>query len=411
MYKFLKQCTALMFINITIVLADPVDPTIGSTNNSDEFECLPPEQWKFPKGYPEVRAINSGSESGTKPLSELAQPLPKLTKKEEIIKDVLIYYPKIAQMVLLLNDPESRQEFLPRQLLLVGQAGVSKTTIATVLAYALKRKVIYFQGASLVGDQFQNSGVKRIEDTLGQVLSEIQKTDEKYIVIVDEFMRIVEDFDKDRGEGKKMATLVWYYLDRFKESGKVFFVGTANSIKELPRQVKSRFDSDILKIDVPNAIYRKKILTNIISNRHNLSKEEFESLIGKTEGFTHRKIEKIVVSAIKFAMERDNKNPKIKLNDFQQAVKNLKDQDYKSWDEQAKEFFNENYTVIAGGSMLVGGISQIGEKSWSILKKLIDKNPKMILEVLSNGETIIRYENLNRLGSGILRGMQMAANR
>ncbi len=359
MYKFLKQGIALMLLTTTSILANQAEPTMGDGGNPKPFAYLPPDQWQLPS-KPEIRPINLNPESEAKDkeadanlLSKLAQPLPKLTNKEEIINDVLAHYPEIARKVRLLSDPDSRQEFLPRQLLLVGQAGVSKTTIATVLAHVLDRKVIFLQGASLVGDQFQNSGVARIEGTLGEVWREVQKTDDKYIVIIDEFMRIVEDFDKDRGEGKKIATLVWYYLDRLRESGQVFFVATANSVKELPHQVKSRFDNDILKIDVPDQTYRKKILANIIGDCNGMSKKEFDSLGDKTAGFTHRKIEKIVFFAMQLAMDRDNKNPKIKMDDFQQGVKRIEEQDYQTWTEQTRDFFNENSNVIGGTTSII----------------------------------------------------------
>jgi AAA+ superfamily predicted ATPase len=266
-----------------------------------------------------------------------------------VIEDIMEHYPEVAERVNLLKRKLMAKKFYPDGMILVGEPGVSKTTIALAVAQMLGRKVVFLEATSLVGDKYQNSGVNALEEKLNKVNKDSQGFwGTKYVVIIDEIMRLAEKFENEKGEGKDIATKLWLTLDKFKASKNVFFIATANDIDKLPKQVKSRFGNDIITIEAPNDAYRKKIIQNHLEGFHNLSHEELQQLVKKTSGMTHRDLASIVLFAGRAAIDRvgDDEKPSITLDDLLKSIGRLKDINKQGWVDWGYDIYEKNEKAI-----------------------------------------------------------------
>lgn len=286
---------------------------------------------------------------------------------DQIVQDILTHYPSIADKVKLLQNAPVGHKFLPDGLILVGKPGVSKTTIALAIARELNRKVAFFEATSLVGDQYQNSGVNYLQDKLGSIIKEIEESkDTQYVVIIDEITRLTEKFKNENGEGKDISTKLWLILDRFKESKRVFFIATANSLAKLPAPLRSRFANNILEITTPDEAYRRKILNNHLESHHNVKTEDMNKIIKQTEGVTHRDLTNIVMQAGEYALTRDSNNPIITYADIMRAYHENRYREQRSYKEQFVEWFDDNKETIDAVTkvgvmiLVVGGVATGG---------------------------------------------------
>jgi SpoVK/Ycf46/Vps4 family AAA+-type ATPase len=286
---------------------------------------------------------------------------------DQIVQDVLTYYPTIADKVKLLQNAPVGHKFLPDGLILVGAPGVSKTTIALAIARELNRKVAFFEATSLVGDQYQNSGVNYLQAKLGSIIKEIEESkDTQYVVIIDEITRLTEKFKNEQGEGKDISTKLWLTLDRFKESKRVFFIATANSLAKLPAPLRSRFANNILEIATPDEAYRKKILNNHLESHHNVKAEDMNKIIQRTAGVTHRDLTNIVMQAGEYALTRDSNNPIITYADIVKAYRENRCREQRSYKEQFVEWADDNKETIDAVTkvgvmiLVVGGVATGG---------------------------------------------------
>lgn len=342
-----KTIVSTCIVTISMVVADPIDPGAGIFPATGEY--------KHSINTPRSKVQ---SDNGSDVFPHIS---------DQVVQDVLTYYPVIANKVKLLQDAPVGSKFLPDGLVLVGQPGVSKTTIALAIAQQLKRKVAFFEATSLVGDQYQNSGVNYLQAKLGNIVKEIEESkDTQYVVIIDEIVRLTEKFKNENGEGKDISTKLWLILDRFKESKRVFFIATANSLEKLPGPLRSRFTNNIIQVDAPNESYRKKILSNHLESCHNLTQEEVQKIVRQTKGVTHRDLTNIVMQAGEYAIIRDMNNPIITYADLIKSYQENRRWAQKSYKEQFLEWSDDNkelletitklgVTILVVGGVVTGG--------------------------------------------------------
>lgn len=286
--------------------------------NLNEPKTFRTGNFKFPENDPK----NKPQQSRNIDKEDVLQEIP-----EEIVEDIMHEYPEIAKRIEALQDEDMDAVFIPKTLLLAGKPGCGKTTIAVAIAQVLNRKVAFFEATSLVGDAYQNSGVNYLEAKLDKIICDIEKNpQDKYVVIIDEVMRLAENHKSDRAEERNTATKLWLIMDKYKRSNRVFFIATANEIDDLPEQIKSRFsEHNIIEVKMPTADYRKKILLNCLGNNHKLTKDELGNLVGYTEGLTHRQIETIVEAGALISLMKTGNKKIITYEALEEAIGKVKD--------------------------------------------------------------------------------------
>ena len=163
-------------------------------------------------------------------------------------------------------------------------------------------------------NEYKNSGPQNLLREIYPLL----ESGRKVVVILDELTELTDKYKKENDSDATVAAALWILLDSCAQYDNVFFIGTSNkSKKDLPAQLQSRFDEDIITIDMPNSAARKRMLQHFLKDeRHKIDAAFLQYLVKKTDGRSAREIEKLVCKAIQFANVRTPRRYTVRVKRF-----------------------------------------------------------------------------------------------
>jgi AAA+ superfamily predicted ATPase len=223
----------------------------------------------------------------------------------------------IKKIIINLMYPPHNKAALPKRLLLVGKPGTGKTTLAKAIAIKCGYDY-YIVEAPFLLNEYKNSGPQNLLREIYPLL----ESGRKVVVILDELTELTDKYKKENDSDATVAAALWILLDSCAQYDNVFFIGTSNKAKkDLPAQLQSRFDEDIITIDMPNSAARKRMLEHFLKDeRHKIDAAFLHYLIKKTDGRSVREIEKLVCKAIQFANVRIPRRYTVTPKDFEKAL-------------------------------------------------------------------------------------------
>jgi uncharacterized protein len=188
----------------------------------------------------------------------------------------------------------SEFEALPKRLLLVGEPGTGKTTLANAISAQLKRKYVFVR-APLLGNEYKNSETAN----LTRILSYWISRDEPVVIIIDEINVYADKKENPLLQETNAGSVLWMLLDKCANNPNILVIGTANDVTKLPPQLKDRFEGLVVEIPKANASARKEILEFYLAKRggHKCSNYFLSKFAKNLDGFSHRRIEALVNTA------------------------------------------------------------------------------------------------------------------
>jgi hypothetical protein len=167
-------------------------------------------------------------------------------------------------------------------------------------------------------NEYKNSGQQNLLREIYPLLD----SGEPIVVIIDEVTELTNNHEKDNNTDPMVSSALWLLLDLCAQYPNVFFIGTSNKEKkDLPAQLKSRFDEDIITIPLPGPNARRAILEHHLNCEPSaIDAQYIQYLVSKTRGRSAREIEKIVLKAIQYANSASPHNYTITKKDFAKAL-------------------------------------------------------------------------------------------
>lgn len=190
-------------------------------------------------------------------------------------------------------DFRTRDEILPKRILLVGPPGTGKSTFTSVIAHKLKRG-FYFIKMSLLGNEYKNSEVAALSNIINDAIS-LKKP---FIIVLDEINVITEKrSNSHESTDQTVASALWLLLDTVANHPNILVIATANDVSKLPEPLKDRFEGNIFEIYSNNERSRRNVLLfHLWKDMHyfNFSENYLLKLVRKTDQFSPRQLEMLV---------------------------------------------------------------------------------------------------------------------
>lgn len=188
----------------------------------------------------------------------------------------------------------TRNEILPRRILLVGPPGTGKSTFTSVIAHKLKRSFYYIK-MSLLGNEYKNSEVAALSNIINDAIS-LKKP---FIIVLDEINIITERRSNNHeSTDQTVASALWLLLDSIANHPNILVVATANDVSKLPEPLKDRFEGNIFEIYSNNAQQRFQVLFyHLYKDMHFCNLTDYgyiDILARKTAQFSPRQLEMLV---------------------------------------------------------------------------------------------------------------------
>ncbi len=268
-----------------------------------------------------------------------AQKLP-----DELVDCLLDHSPELVkEYINYLEYSASVGEVKPKTLFLHGPSGVGKTE--TAIALAIKAKMPYtLIKASDFGTTFQNSAKLQIKDKFDSIIH----ADTPHVIIIDEFMRLVENYNDARGthEDNTTATAVWDLLDQCAKAKNILVIATANGIERCPEMVRTRFGSNrFVEFKMPDKQVRKKIL-QLLMKKFSCSETVLNQVVEATEGISPRDL-RAMLELVELKMACKNKEKAyVAFDDFKNEIERCKASGTGFYGEVAKMMHNAKEELV-----------------------------------------------------------------
>ncbi|MFZ5954160.1 MAG: AAA family ATPase [Candidatus Dependentiae bacterium] len=284
---------------------------------------------------------NDGDCDTTPPPTEQPIPTPVPYRIVDVDKSLchqlLMQAPSSVKKVIYnLIYPPKNVRAMPKKLLLVGPPGCGKSSIAQTIAYATGRHAVLME-APFIANEYKNSGPQN----LLRLLNEIVKIKLNCVIILDEINVLFKSNQGHVNPDAGLLEALWLFLDECAKHTNIFFVATCNDLKNIPPALKSRFEGEIVTIDVPNYDARQLIIHYFLSQtEHSLSQRYINWLVNKTKRLSIRDIEHMLMQATQnanFAHEDHILTEK----DINQALKGIKTWNLRDYFENHKSLLEK----------------------------------------------------------------------
>ncbi len=217
------------------------------------------------------------------------------------LKNIVAVYKEKFQNFSKIEHEEIRQLYLAamqRKIILAGPPGVGKSVLAQVVPEDCSVRYCFISAPS-IPNEYKNSGITKLDELFLPYFEQ----QEPIFIILDEITGLT---DRKHGKHNPDSGLVEHLLtllDRCDRYNHIVVIMTANDLKKLPEQLKSRLCGSIIKMDYPKESHRKEILCLYLEGlNRSISKEALGSIARQSVDFSGRELEHMVRLAASYAI-------------------------------------------------------------------------------------------------------------
>lgn len=241
-------------------------------------------------------------------LADGSEKQPGVPLNPELMQSIISESPQqvktvIERFKLAKIHPHMRNVLVTDRLLLAGPPGVGKTDLAKTIAHEIGRPFIFVQ-CSLLSTEYQNSGAQNIKRTI----EEIQDKKEPYVVILDEIHCLIDKKKNDKRSDQDPAVALWQIIDECAQHNNILFIGTTNSLENMPEALKSRFTNAIIEVPLPGTDVRKRVIEFYGANAC-LNDAMIKDLVKKTNGYSCREIKELIREILALTLQAEKDQP------------------------------------------------------------------------------------------------------
>jgi hypothetical protein len=312
-----------------------------------------------------------------------------------------MYAPSSVKKVIYnLIYPPKNVRAVPKKLLLVGPPGCGKSSMAQAIAYGTGRHAVLME-APFIANEYKNSGPQNIL----RLLNEVVKIKLNCVIILDEINVLFKSNQGPANPDTGLLEALWLFLDECAKHTNIFFVATCNDLKNIPPALKSRFEGEIVTIDVPNYGARQLIIHYFLSQtEHSLSQRYIQWLVNKTKRLSIRDIEHMLMQATQNA-NFAHADHKLTEKDITQALKGIKTWNLREYFENQKSLLEkltfQGLPIALSCASLLFSINSSG-KQLALQKEsfVLQKNGQLFQEqlALENKKQQQQSTQLQRVG-------------
>lgn len=199
---------------------------------------------------------------------------------------------ELKEIIELVNLDEEYRDFIPKGILLLGEAGTGKTSLARALANELEWNFISANGGDFV-KLFVGQGSINIKKLMKSASKNLP-----CVIFIDELDAIGKRNNGSSGgalEENRTINALLTAMDGFSKTKDILFIGATNLVQNIDESLlrPGRFERHI-KVGLPTQCERQMILEKYISNFKFTDDINLESLAKQTAGFSGASLEGLI---------------------------------------------------------------------------------------------------------------------